>query len=120
MNSEKFIKAYIECALWTSTDETGDPLEDYEVAEETKDKMAADCRDFLGLLEREELVIEYNHPEYTDDELAGHDFWMSRNRHGCGYWDRGIGELGGILHQWAKTYGSQDLYVGDDGLVYCS
>jgi hypothetical protein len=42
----------------------------------------------------------------------------TRNRHGAGFWDRGLGIAGDKLTQWARTFGSSDLYFGDDGLIY--
>jgi hypothetical protein len=48
----------------------------------------------------------------------GHDFWLTRNRHGAGFWDRGLGDLGDKLTAAAHTYGESNLYVGDDGQVY--
>lgn len=53
-----------------------------------------------------------------DPEQAGHDFWLTRNRHGDGFWDRGLGERGERLSDAARVYSSVDLYVGDDGLIY--
>ena len=37
-----------------------------------------------------ELIIDENRvysSEYTAAELAGHDFWLTRNGHGAGFWD---------------------------------
>jgi len=47
----------------------------------------------------------------------GHDFWLTRNRHGAGFWDRGYGDLGKDLTDKAHTYGESNLYVADDGKV---
>ena len=113
MNLDTFTTAYIECALWSSTD--GDtPLdEDYgleDIAPETLEAMRQDCQDFietagdlLGTL---------------DAEQAGRDFWLTRNGHGAGFWDRGLGDLGQQLTELSEPYGSFDLYLGDDGRIY--
>jgi hypothetical protein len=53
-------------------------------------------------------------------EQAGHDFWLTRNRHGAGFWDRGHGAEGADLTQHAKSFGDCDLYVGDDGGIYAA
>ena len=55
---------------------------------------------------------------YSGDEQAGGDFWLTRNGHGAGFWDRGLGELGKRLSKAAKTHGSSDLYIGDDERIY--
>lgn len=53
-----------------------------------------------------------------DDEQVGHDFVLTRNGHGAGFWDRGHGERGDRLTAACKPYGELDAYVGDDGRVY--
>lgn len=115
--------AYIECALWSSVhfenekDACGMPFDqvDAELAQSTREEMRESCADFIDLLEREEIEIPED--EWSDEQI-GHDFWLTRNGHGAGFWDRGF-NLGDLLTKWAKTYGSSDLYVGDDGMIYC-
>lgn len=112
---DTFTEAYITAALWAETDDDGTPLDsgDYELAEETRQRMIADCAKFQA----ENPVI------FTDEypgtlEQAGHDFWLTRNRHGAGFWDRGHGTIGEVLTNAAKSFGQCDLYIGDDGLIY--
>lgn len=50
--------------------------------------------------------------------MVGHDFYMTRNGHGVGFWDRGLGELGTWLTGICKPFGEAYAYVGDDGSVY--
>lgn len=52
--------------------------------------------------------------------MVGVDFYMTRNGHGVGFWDRGLGELGDWLTGITKPYGETWVYVGDDGVIYCS
>jgi hypothetical protein len=56
--------------------------------------------------------------QWTGEERAGHDFWLTRNGHGAGFWDRGLGTLGNRLSAAAKVYSGCDLFVGDDARVY--
>ena len=110
---DKFTEAYIECALWASTDEEGEPLDmyqDIDIAPESLAAMVADCEAFQR--DNADDLAE------LDDGQAGHDFWLTRNGHGAGFWDRGLGELGDRLSKAAHVYGSSDLYVGDDGTIY--
>ena len=51
-------------------------------------------------------------------EQAGHDFWLTRNGHGAGFWDRGLGALGERLTAAAHAFGQVDLYTGDDNMIY--
>lgn len=105
----KFVDAYIECALWCLVDsDTGDYA---DLPEETINEMRTECADFIDYCERENIQL----PE--DDEMNGHDFWLTRNGHGVGFWDRGY-ENGDELTKAAKTFGSCDLYPGDDGNLY--
>ena len=117
----EFLDAYIECALWSSTNmDTEKPLDDDygvgDIADEALTRMAIECEDFQQLAEPV-LAEAYQQPGYGPAQ-AGHDFWLTRNRHGAGFWDRGLGETGEKLTQMAKWAGPVDLYVGDDGKVY--
>lgn len=48
----------------------------------------------------------------------GHDFLLSRDRHGTGFWDRGLRDVGQRLHDAAKVYGDSQFMPNDDGLTY--
>lgn len=108
---DAFTAAYVECALWSSTDESDDsggrPLDDNYDAENitlaTLREMVADCKSFISLAGL--------HLYGIDAAQAGHDFWLTRNGHGAGFWDRGLGEQGELLSKVAKTFGSYDLTV---------
>ena len=121
---DKFTQAYMEAALWTSTDEStpqgGEPMDrNYsidDIAEETRERMQRDCTAFQNA----NVIPEYHHGECTDEEMAGHDFWLTRNGHGAGFWDRGLGEIGERLTEASKGYGEFSLYVSDDGKIYGS
>ena len=122
MSLESFISAYIDTALWSSTTEEGEPLDrEYSVsnlAPETLATMREDCASFYA-------ANEAMWGDDWEDDRAGHDFWLTRNRHGAGFWDRYAdgteeGRAGRELTEAAHAYGSADLYVGDDGLIYHS
>lgn len=51
-------------------------------------------------------------------DMVGHDFYMTRNGHGVGFWDRGLGEMGEWLTRMANPFGEASVYVGDDGNLY--
>jgi hypothetical protein len=80
--------------------------------------MELDCRAFIEML-REKLGLTHL-PGWTASQ-AGHDFWLTRNGHGAGFWDREelvIGRLGEFLTECADKMGGCYTYAGDDGLVY--
>ena len=117
MNKATILKQYIICALWSSTDEEGEPLDAVysidDVAPATLKQMEDEVADFVE--SNEALLTESG----QSDEQIGHDFWLTRNGHGAGFWDRGLGAIGDALTKASKSYGSSDLYIGDDGLIYC-
>jgi hypothetical protein len=114
----RVIAGYIECALWSSTDNAddsgGSPLDDNygpdDIADDFREQAERDCLAFC----------QANADDLADIECGqvGHDFWLTRNHHGAGFWDRGLGEPGERLAKAAHAYGSVDLYVGNDGLVH--
>lgn len=120
MDIDKFVQGYLECALWSSTDNSddsgGSPLDDNysidDIPEAEIAKAIAECADFRQFAEKE--LASYP----NGDELAGHDFWLTRNGHGAGFWDRGLGKLGQVLTDKAHSFGESYLYIGDDGKLY--
>ena len=118
---DRFTAAYITAALWSSTDDNGNPLDglDAELAPETLARMEAVCAKFQA--ENGELFTVEN-CSYTGcsvEEYAGHDFWLTRNGHGVGFWDGyWIDPAATRLTDAAHAFGEIDLYVGDDGLIY--
>lgn len=110
---DTFTRQYIETALWSSTDAAGEPLtKNYSInglAADTLSRMIRDCNKFQC----------DNAADIGDDlEQAGHDFWLTRNGHGAGFWDGDWPEAGDRLTAASKAFGECDLYVGDDGLIY--
>jgi hypothetical protein len=108
---DTFTKAYLEAALWSSTDDNGKPFDsgDYELATATLAAMVADCERFQA---------ENDLSEGTDEQ-AGHDFWLTRNGHGAGFWDGDWPESGDKLTEACKAWPEVSLYVGDDRRIYC-
>ena len=148
MKLDTFTRAYIECALWSSSADIGDcdscglentlqagqedcpncgarlhgldnSMEDHnlgieDIAPGTLASMIADCQTFRE--DNSELLAEWYDTADETEDRAGHDFWLTRNRHGAGFWDRWSGgspqaELGRRLTDSAHAYGSSDLYL---------
>lgn len=120
-----FTEAYIECMLFTddtSLRSDGSDWRDYpltvrDINQESLSKIREACRDFVTanehlLLGAIALRTGYAWPQ------AGHDFWLTRNRHGAGYWDRGLGEVGAKLTDAAHACGEMYVYRGGDGKIY--
>ena len=115
---DKFTEAYLECALWASTDpETERPLDrDYTVEDidpESLSEMILDCRQFQE--QNNDDLKEAANLRYDAEAYAGHDFWLTRNGHGAGFWDRGLGKVGQRLTETCKAWGSVDLMPDGNG-----
>ena len=113
---DTFTTAYIECAIWADSPEGADCYDDIDLSPELLTCMISDCR--LFQTSNKELLEEaYDDFHYTKTQ-AGHDFWLTRNSHGAGFWDRGLAHVGSHLTEKAKACGSYGLFVGDGGMVH--
>lgn len=119
----KDVRQYLETALWSSThfadeNDPGTPMDDlYDVSDfddAQVETARAELDDFREYVRKTlgDVLDEF------DDGTVAHDFWLSRNRHGAGFFDGDYCTHGDALQAAAKTFGSSDLYVGDDGRVY--
>lgn len=128
IDTEEVLSAYIESQLltgtinWmTGTYENGGEclqsdgvLDSYASAEnisvEDMGTMAEDVDNFL------EMITPYF--KFFDNRIdvsakqMGHDFSLTRNGHGAGFWDRGTGALGDWLTRCAQSFGTSSL-TGD-------
>ena len=104
--------SYLTCAAWSSTDFEGEPLDVYQFSDEAEKRMKADLDSFCEEM-TPELEEEYDVAGGTPEQFA-HDFWLTRNRHGAGFWDRGIGEIGDKLTKMAKVHGTCNLYLNEE------
>ena len=121
---EEFVADYITCALWSSTDEAdpetgGEPMDDNygpeDIAPEALERIRADCAKFYTNYTA--YLDKFGSPGYMGN--AGHDFWLTRNGHGAGFWDGNWPEpIATFLSNASKSVGGFDLYVGDDGKIY--
>lgn len=118
---EVMLRQAMVTLLWSETDEDGTPLDEEhgpeDVAWEAWAEMREDLEGFMSIIE-ESASERAREIIMGDAEQAGHDFVLTRNGHGTGFWDRGYGDAGDELSKWAKTFGEAHAYVGDDGQVY--
>lgn len=113
-------QAYIASLLWSSRDDEGAPLDGREPSDEFRERCEKDLSAFLAYVEANcpDALAEYEEEGYDEGSFA-HDFALTRNRHGAGFWDRGLSkESGAALTAAAHRFGGIDVYVGDDGKVY--
>lgn len=107
--------AYVVCALRATMDcdDQGNEIrfDDYEPSRMLLARARRDCRAFLRLAGAQ----VYQH----DASQVGHDFWLTRERHGAGFWDRGKGEYyEKTLTDLAHSFGDCHLWLSR-GKVMC-
>lgn len=146
---DEFTQAYVEAMFFTDT-ETGsvqEPTDDferrwnpetdsslpgdvgfYDLAPESLADIVRECARFQETHEAllaEAYELSADGRPYTP-ERAGHDFWLTRNGHGAGFWDRqfeGDSDIGDRLSKvcgWQTAFGEVWSGMGDDGKVYLS
>lgn len=85
-----------------------------------------DCATFQRLC-ADDLALAYDVDKYGAATQAGHDFWLTRNHHGAGFWDGDLPkELGERLTGACKAgnrhaedgFDEISVYLGNDGRVY--
>ena len=108
----EFTRHYVVAALWTSEPEDEATSGDFEqyglslvenVSEDWLEQAAKDCAKFQA---ENEGSLELA----GSDRQNGHDFWLTRNRHGVGFWDRGYPkEVGDWLTKASEAFGEAYL-----------
>lgn len=101
-------KHYILCAVWadgTDGDEGISEFGDNAIAVSTADvhKFLLQAEPFLPDLLTTQTISQ-----------IGHDFWLTRNGHGAGFWDRDLGALGDTLSKIAESFGEVYLLLEKD------
>ena len=109
LNSREILNGYREAALWCGLrEEDEEYAHAYPLSPETLAQMSKDC-----------VMFEIEAGEGLEDvglheNQIGHDFWLTRNGHGCGFWDRGLGEPCDDLTRVAHEFGECSLEVNHE------
>lgn len=114
-----FNTGYIVAMQWLTTANDLnlqlESAEDYELSEQCKESIKVDCEKFMT--ENGAVLQSVISPEYVY-QSAGHDFYLNRNGHGAGFWDRGLGDAGEVLSEASRAFGASHEFVAEDGLIY--
>lgn len=122
----QFLTGYCAALLWSSTDEVDGEtvnLDAFDLSTAGADTCRADCLAFFAanygdLCEAARLYS--GRDGSTGMETAGHDFALTRNGHGAGFWDGDLPrELGARLTAASKAAGECSPYLDEGGEVYC-
>jgi hypothetical protein len=124
------VESYLYTALWTWTDSDGHaPYGDNTVHVEATEvfdlrsivRATDDCRSFCEYVDdiAESGIVEDTAARQALADMApidaGGDFWLTRERHGTGFWDRGLDAAGHCLARAARTFGDAGMHIDDDG-----
>ena len=103
---------YLETAIWSSCDENGDHFK-ADLSDFTPEAIEQAKKDLADFIEQAGDLLE--DLDMTD---VAHDLWLTRNHHGAGFWDRGLGDIGKKLTDIAHSFGELGLYKDDDSQVH--
>ena len=110
---DDIIKAYLYTALWAETDENEEPLDyNYDASDFSEEAVKQAQDDLVSFFCRVGDLINGH-----DKTTVVHDFWLTRNGHGAGFWD-GDYENGDELTEISQRFKEISPYVGDDGRIY--
>ena len=111
---DAFTRSYIETALWSTSDDNEEPLDQdhdlEDISPTTLHSMITDCDRF-----QQENKTDID----RKDEQAGHDFWLTRNGHGAGFWDGDWPEPAATrLTDASETFGEYYLFIDDEEKIF--
>ena len=103
------VAAYLEAAVWADKPDDED-WSNANWSTQALDLAYFECCAFLRLAKW--------HIKRWDMEQLGHDFWLTRNGHGTGFWAREFGteENRDALTELSRTFGPSYVYMADDVL----
>ena len=113
MNS--FLEQYLATALWSSIDEKDNPFDDnYSIGDFSAEALKQADKDCDLFIEKAGDLLD----GFDETDIA-HDFWLTRNGHGAGFWDGDYpDDIGDKLTEIADEFRDLHIYVGDDEKLY--
>jgi len=117
---DEAVKHYTIAGLWSSTNHDNEEEEfldkNYsveDIAPETMETFKRDVKKFY-----EENIDAINKSGLSDEQI-GHDFWLTKNRHGAGFFDRGLDDdIEKSLMDGTRKFKENLLVVGDDKKIH--
>ena len=120
-----FMEAYLEALIFTEEERLDEQYAEWceehdkddsgwgttDITVSSLKRIIKDCKDFEKACEKAGLDLEK-----WGETQAGHDFWLTRNGHGAGFWDRGKKD-GDALTKIAEKFGEVSAYVIDNGQI---
>lgn len=117
MDIDSILHHYLTAALWSSINEESETEEFFDERFSIED--FDECTVNIAKNEiRAFLLLSPKGARKLSPDMIGHDFWLTRNGHGAGFWDRGLGKLGDKLTDASEKLGGVNHVFEDDGKVY--
>jgi hypothetical protein len=125
---QDILKGYLEAAIWTEEEQLNDSGEDLSIFGDSLKNKSFDkfLIDDLSVDSRIQAYIDIKTfiknagseaigeaLEVNDTFRLGMDIWLTRNRHGSGFFDHSY-DNEEILRKAAQALGGVDLYVSDN------
>ena len=110
------VAAYREAALFTEDAEVGDDATFDDFADTALTETENNVVNFFE--NNAEMIKGALETPGYDIKQVGHDLWLTRNGHGVGFWDRGLGDYGTALTEAAEALGHSHLVLGDDDKIH--
>lgn len=114
---EAIVRAYAESLLRQAVDVDADGNEIlldemftiFDLPPETWDRIRREVREFV-----QDAADDL---QGMSEVEIGHNLVLTRNRHGAGFWDLGLGERGDRLTEKARLLGTHEIYMVNGELV---
>jgi hypothetical protein len=129
-----FFEAYLVAALWSTNinegeegnggEREGDPFDKhFSVSDFTEEALEVLRAHAFSFWCRMWCYIDHEKPPTSSHTAprnatqAGHDFWLTQNGHGAGFWDGGWPVYGEQFTKLSKCYPEINLYVTSENQV---
>jgi len=108
---EIMLISYLACALWSAPDEDLDS--NFSIDDFCPEALTAAKNDCIELWLKHWQILQ------RDPSQAGHDFSLTRNHHGAGFWDRETWKpYGQELTDAAHKFGEVSVFETVNGLIF--
>ena len=119
-----FVRQFIETLLWSSLADDETQLDEHhgpgDLSPPALALITRECDAFEAWMDKRigelDAFVTCSGDPRTQ---AAHDFCLTRNEHGAGFWDGDWTEpQASLLTEHSHTYGNVDPYIGDDGKIH--
>ena len=105
-NKDIILKHYLVAALWTAE------LDNRTIDEVSPPSLERATKDVNSFVDKAGSLLND-----IDEEQIGHDFWLSRNGHGAGFFDRGLGEIGDKLQEISRDFKEVNVFSEEEEII---